>query len=109
MYYSNSTTKDFLTWRASITTAPDPPSNLSIDADANPGKVATLNWEPPSVGGYSGFRLKVKPRTDLTQSVRTVALNRNASPFLLRYVYFVYSLIYLSTLKIVKRVKPFRS
>jgi receptor-type tyrosine-protein phosphatase beta len=31
LYYSNSTINDWLTWTASITTAPDPPSNLSID------------------------------------------------------------------------------
>ena len=82
LFYSNTTTSNFLTWRASITTAPDPPSNLSIDADL--GKVATLRWEPPSVGGYSGFRLKVKPLTDITQSVRTNFIQEDASPFLLR-------------------------
>ena len=32
LYYSNSSIADWLTWTASITTAPDPPSNLSIDA-----------------------------------------------------------------------------
>ena len=31
LYYSNSSVADYLTWTASITTAPDPPSNLSID------------------------------------------------------------------------------
>ena len=30
LYYSNSSVADYLTWTASITTAPDPPSNLSI-------------------------------------------------------------------------------
>ena len=30
LYYSNSSLADWLTWTASITTAPDPPSNLSI-------------------------------------------------------------------------------
>ena len=40
LYYSNSSIADWLTWTASITTAPDPPSNLSIDV--NEGKVALL-------------------------------------------------------------------
>ncbi len=31
LYYSNSTINDWLTWTASITTAPDPPSELAID------------------------------------------------------------------------------
>ena len=82
LFYSNSTTEDFLTWRASITTAPDPPSNLSIEA--NSGKVATIQWEPPSVGGYSGFRLKVIPLSEPTKSVRAIVIREDASPFLLR-------------------------
>lgn len=30
LYYSNETYTDWLTWTASITTAPDPPANLSV-------------------------------------------------------------------------------
>ena len=52
LYYSNSTIEDWLAWTASITTAPDPPSNLSIDV--NDDKVALLRWQPPSSGGFSG-------------------------------------------------------
>ena len=57
LYYSNSSISDWLTWTASITTAPDPPSNLSIDVRS--GKVAFIRWNPPGTGGYSGFKLKV--------------------------------------------------
>ena len=31
LYYTNSTILNFPAWKASITTAPDPPSNLSIE------------------------------------------------------------------------------
>lgn len=57
LYYSNSTINDWLTWTASITTAPDPPSDLAIDVRS--GKVAFIRWKPPATGGYSGFKLKV--------------------------------------------------
>ena len=39
---------DFLTWTASITTAPDPPSNLNIEVQG--GKLAVVSWEPPNIG-----------------------------------------------------------
>ena len=55
--FKHSTINDWLTWTASITTAPDPPSNLSIDVES--GKVAFIGWDPPETGGYSGFKLKV--------------------------------------------------
>ena len=44
LYYSNSSIADWLTWTASITTAPDPPSNLSIDVNGGKGKVALLRY-----------------------------------------------------------------
>merc|ERR1719158_1205831 len=66
LYYSNSTISDWLTWTASITTAPDPPSNLSIDVQT--GKVAVVRWRPPSTGGYSGFKLKVIPLSEPSKS-----------------------------------------
>jgi cadherin 5 type 2 (VE-cadherin) len=58
LYYSNSSISDWLTWTASITTAPDPPSNLSIAVQS--GKVADVAWHPPAAGGFSGFKLKVR-------------------------------------------------
>ena len=58
MLFTLSTINDWLTWTASIKTAPDPPSNLSIDVKS--GKVAFIAWDPPATGGYSGFKLKVR-------------------------------------------------
>ncbi len=44
---------DFLTWTASITTAPDPPSNLNIEVQG--GKLAVVSWEPPNIGKINGY------------------------------------------------------
>ena len=33
LYYTNSTILNFPAWKASITTAPDPPSNLNIEVN----------------------------------------------------------------------------
>lgn len=82
LYYSNSTVNDFLTWTASITTAPDPPSNLSIEIKS--GKVASIEWNPPSVGGYSGFKLKVIPLSEPQKSIRNIVIREDSSPFQLR-------------------------
>lgn len=57
LYYSNSTLNNWLTWTASIITAPDPPSNLS--AVARGGKGALIAWNPPLHGKHSTYRLKV--------------------------------------------------
>jgi receptor-type tyrosine-protein phosphatase beta len=82
LYYSNSSIADWLTWTASITTAPDPPSNLSIDIST--GKIAFLQWRPPTSGGYSGFKLKVIPLSEPTKSIRNIVIREDASPFQLR-------------------------
>lgn len=57
LYYTNATHHDWLTWTVSITTAPDPPSNLSVTVRS--GKIALITWSPPTVGNYSSFKLKV--------------------------------------------------
>ena len=82
LYYSNSSISDWLTWTASITTAPDPPSNLSIDVVS--GKLANLQWNPPAMGGFSGFKLKVIPLSEPSKSVRSIVIREDASPFQLR-------------------------
>ncbi len=82
LYYSNSSIVDWLTWTASITTAPDPPSNLSIDVRT--GKIALLQWRHPATGGYSGFKLKVIPLSELTKSIRNIVIREDSSPFQLR-------------------------
>ena len=58
LYYSNSSLTDWLTWTASITTAPDPPSDLQVSVEA--GQRAEVAWQPPATGQHSGFKLKVK-------------------------------------------------
>jgi len=63
-------------------TAPDPPSNLSIDTIE--GKVANLRWQPPASGGFSGFKLKVFPLSELTKSIRTIFIKEDSSPFPLK-------------------------
>ncbi|CAB4065344.1 PTPRB [Lepeophtheirus salmonis] len=60
LYYSNSTIEDWLSWTASITTVPDPPSNLSINV------------------------LKVIPLSEPLKSVRSIFIRQNSSPFQLR-------------------------
>ena len=62
LYYSNTSITDWLTWTASITTAPDPPTDLNVDVQS--GEKAIISWEPPLVGMYSGFKLKVIPLSE---------------------------------------------
>ncbi|XP_044737307.1 tyrosine-protein phosphatase 10D-like isoform X2 [Chrysoperla carnea] len=59
LYYSNETYTDWLTWTASITTAPDPPANLSVSVRG--GKTAIVSWDPPAQGGHSSYRMKLVP------------------------------------------------
>lgn len=86
LFYSNSTLEDWLAWTASITTAPNPPSNLSIEILS--GKVASLLWRPPSSGGYSGFKLKVIPVSEPSKSIRNIVIRddpvASSTPFQLK-------------------------
>ncbi|VVC36919.1 Hypothetical protein CINCED_3A015609 [Cinara cedri] len=50
-------TQWLLTWTASINTAPDPPTNLTVTVKG--GKTAHVQWSPPVLGNYNGFKLKV--------------------------------------------------
>lgn len=38
--------------------APDPPTNLTVTVKG--GKTAHVQWSPPLLGNYNGFKLKVK-------------------------------------------------
>lgn len=67
LYYSNNTRHDWLTWTASITTAPDPPSNLSVNVHS--GKSAQVSWSPPPLGHYSSFKLKVLSLSEPSMNV----------------------------------------
>ncbi|CAH0385398.1 unnamed protein product [Bemisia tabaci] len=87
LYYSNSSVHDWLTWTASVTTAPDPPSNLSVNVKG--GKSAQISWSPPALGHYSGFKLKVSSLSEasplrVSTPPRTIPLGENASPYMLR-------------------------
>ncbi|XP_066583750.1 tyrosine-protein phosphatase 10D isoform X2 [Prorops nasuta] len=62
LYYSNSTLQDWLTWTATITTPPDPPSNLTVSV--RNGKTAIVYWAPPAQGNHTGFRLTVQSFSD---------------------------------------------
>ncbi|KMZ08219.1 tyrosine-protein phosphatase 10D isoform X2 [Drosophila simulans] len=63
LYYTNSTHREQLTWTVNITTAPDPPANLSVQLRSS--KSAFITWRPPGSGRYSGFRIRVLGLTDL--------------------------------------------
>jgi receptor-type tyrosine-protein phosphatase beta len=60
LYYTNSTHHNRETWTVSITTAPDPPSNLSVAVRS--GKNAIISWSPPTQGNFTSFKLKVRER-----------------------------------------------
>ncbi|XP_076291656.1 protein tyrosine phosphatase 10D isoform X2 [Lasioglossum baleicum] len=81
LYYSNSTLHDWRTWTASITTAPDPPSNLTVSV--RNGKHAVVYWSPPAQGNYSGFRLRVQSFSD-TGNPKTSVIPADAVPYVLR-------------------------
>lgn len=80
LYYSNSTNKDWLTWTASITTAPDPPSNLTVNVKN--GKSALINFSPPTKGSFSSFKIKLLSLAE-NKPTRTINLT-SASPYLLK-------------------------
>ncbi|KAK8744117.1 hypothetical protein OTU49_001005 [Cherax quadricarinatus] len=82
LYYTNATINDYPTWTASITTVPSPPSNLSIQVRG--GKNALVSWDPPVIGGYSGFKLKVIPLSEPQNSNRNVGISEAQLPFNLR-------------------------
>jgi len=77
LYYSNNTISDWLTWTASITTAPDPPSNLNIDVQS--GKIAVVRWDPPTIGSHSGFKLKVIPLSEPGKTIRNIVIRETKS------------------------------
>lgn len=77
LYYSNTTIADWLTWTASITTAPDPPTNLEIDVQS--GEKAVVSWEPPLVGRHSGFKLKVIPLSEPAATIRNLVIRETKS------------------------------
>ncbi|KAF6198980.1 hypothetical protein GE061_007003 [Apolygus lucorum] len=81
LYYSNSTLHDWLTWTASITTAPDPPSNLTVKV--RNGKSATVSFSPPALGSWSSFKMKVLSLAEPSVPLRTIMLD-SAEPHTLK-------------------------
>ncbi|XP_014240929.1 tyrosine-protein phosphatase 10D isoform X2 [Cimex lectularius] len=81
LYYSNTTLHDWLTWTASITTAPDPPSNLTVTI--RNGRSAVVNFSPPVLGSYHSFKMKVISLAEPTVPTRTILLN-TTEPYTLR-------------------------
>merc|ERR1719216_562576 len=77
LYYSNSSISDWLTWTASITTAPDPPREMSISVQT--GEKAVVSWEPPLVGQHSGFKLKVIPLSEPGATIRNLVIRETVS------------------------------
>ncbi|XP_069691312.1 tyrosine-protein phosphatase 10D isoform X2 [Periplaneta americana] len=72
LYYSNNTRHDWLTWTASITTAPDPPSNLSVNVDK--AKTAQISWSPPLLGHSTSFKLKVQSLSEPHVNINPVTV-----------------------------------
>ena len=77
LYYSNTSISDWLTWTASITTAPDPPREMSITVQT--GEKAVVSWEPPQVGSHSGFKLKVIPLSEPGATIRNLVIRETVS------------------------------
>jgi len=77
LYYSNTTISDQLTWTASITTAPDPPTNLDVNVES--GKKAVVSWEPPTVGKHSDFKLKFIPLSEPEAYIRNLMTSKTRS------------------------------
>ncbi|XP_038120480.1 tyrosine-protein phosphatase 10D isoform X6 [Culex quinquefasciatus] len=82
LYYTNSTHHDWLTWTVSITTAPDPPSNMSVAVRS--GKSATVSWSPPSQGNFSAFKLKILGVSDNFVTNQTIAVEESQFQYSLR-------------------------
>ena len=82
LYYTNSTHKDWLTWTVSITTAPDPPANLTVIPRS--GKNVIINWSPPAQGNYSSFKLKILGLSDNFATNQTVAIEDNQFQYMVR-------------------------
>ncbi|XP_037938051.1 tyrosine-protein phosphatase 10D isoform X1 [Teleopsis dalmanni] len=76
LYYTNFTHHDWLTWTVTITTAPDPPSNLSVQVRS--GKNAIISWSPPIQGNYSSFKIKVLGLSEASSSYNRTFLVENA-------------------------------
>ena len=58
-------------------------------SDVKSGKIASIQWKPPSTGGYSGFKLKVIPLSEPSKSIRNIVIRDDASPFQVMSILYV--------------------
>lgn len=79
LYFTNVTFTDLPVWTANILTVPDPPTNLSVNARM--GKSIQISWDPPAVGGHTGFMLKVIPITEAPATIRNMHLEATSTSF----------------------------
>ncbi|KAK7873176.1 hypothetical protein R5R35_006394 [Gryllus longicercus] len=84
LYFSNSSVSELLTWTASITTAPDPPTNLTVTPQG--GKQALVSWRPPARGHASSYKIKVIPLSESLppEAQRAVTLHETGLQYTLQ-------------------------
>ncbi|XKL59004.1 hypothetical protein PGB90_000020 [Kerria lacca] len=81
LYFSNSTVKDLPIWHGFIYTPPDPPTNLTVTIRG--GKTAQINWDPPTAGEYSGFKMKILSLSEAVP-ITNIPLVGSASLYILK-------------------------
>ena len=64
--------------RLNLTTAPDPPTNLSITMDYW-DMAATVNWDPPPIGQHTAFRLKLNSLSETGKTVWNIVIKDTSS------------------------------
>ncbi|XP_067123483.1 tyrosine-protein phosphatase 10D-like isoform X2 [Centruroides vittatus] len=83
IYHTSETVNNELIWNKFVTVEPNPPLNLTYEVHS--GKVVQLAWKPPSVGGYTDFKLVRLPLFEEDDATsKTFYLNEGASPFTLQ-------------------------
>lgn len=61
---------------------PKPPTNLTIPSKK--GKMVSVTWDPPVIGEYSGFKLKVIPLSEPQNSNKIIIITESQLPFQMR-------------------------
>ena len=59
---------------ASITKAPDPPTDLTVNVQN--GTVAKVNWEPPTVDKQITYRIKLIPLSEQNKTVSDIDISK---------------------------------
>lgn len=71
--FYNDGPRNRIAWADQITTAPDPPTNLTVMVED--GVVATATWTPPAAGNYSKFKLKLQNFDSTGRKVTNIVLS----------------------------------